>query len=123
MPDRPATQADLKNLESRLEKRFGAFEHRVDDRIDALEQRMDAFSQRIEGRMDVQEQRILERVGSMIHECETRLLQAFYGYAEATNKRLNQIDGNMAVFFNRLGTMENRLLEVERRLNIPPAAP
>jgi len=75
---------------------------------------------RIDGRMDAHEQRIIEHVRSFIHDSETRLLQAFYGYAEATNKRFNQIDGNIGIFLNRLGTVESRLLEVEKRLNIPP---
>ena len=97
----PATRADLLNLENRLESRFKTL---------------------LEGRMDSQEERILGRVGTLIHESETRLLQAFYGFAEATNKRFNQIDGNVGIFLNRLGTLENRLLEVEKRLNLPPAA-
>jgi hypothetical protein len=84
-----------------------------------LETRLEAH---IDGLMDAREQRIVERIGSLIHERETRLLQAFYGLAEATNKRFDQIDGNTAIFLNRLGTVENRLLEVEKRLNIPPAA-
>jgi len=78
-----------------------------------------AFEARIEGRMDAQEQRILQNVAALTHESETRLLQAFYGFAEATNKLFNQIDGNIAIFLNRLGTVESRLLEVEKRLNIP----
>jgi hypothetical protein len=61
------------------------------------------------------------RMEEVIRDSETRLLQAFYGFAEATNKRFNQVDGNVAIFLNRLGTVENRLLELEKRLNIPPS--
>lgn len=64
----------------------------------------------------------MDTVGALLRDTETKLLQAFYGYAEATNKRFNQLDGNIAIFFNRLGTVESRLLEVEKRLNIPPTA-
>ena len=102
----PATKGDLEDLEARLVARF--------------EGRMDALDSRFEGRMDAQERRILDQVAQLIHDSETRLLQAFYGFAEATNKRLNQVDGNTAIFLNRLGTVESRLLEVEKRLNIPP---
>ncbi|HML18690.1 MAG TPA: hypothetical protein VK419_16780 [Bryobacteraceae bacterium] len=83
---------------------------------------LDALEQRFEGKLDAVEQRILDRVGELIRDSETRLLQAFYGFAEATNKRFNQIDGNVAIFINRLGTLESRILELEKRLNIPPAA-
>ncbi len=106
MEDGDVTKADLRDLESRL---------KVD--MHDLESRLKSH---LEGRMDALEQRINERMASLIHETETKLLQAFYGFAEATNKRFNQIDGNMGIFFNRLGTVENRLLEVEKRLNIPP---
>jgi hypothetical protein len=99
----PATKGDLQVLKGEI----GA--------------ELKALDQRWEGKMDVREQRMLDRVGSMIHDSETRLLQAFYGFAEATNKRLNQVDGNVAIFLNRLGTVEERLLNVEKRLNIPPS--
>jgi hypothetical protein len=45
---------------------------------------LSALDQRWEGKNDVREQRMLDRVGGMIHDSETRLLQAFYGFAEAT---------------------------------------
>ncbi len=81
---------------------------------------IEALESRFEGKLDVMEQRILDGMGVLFRESETRLLQAFYGFAEATNKRFNQIEGNTGIFLNRLGTVENRLLEVEKRLNIPP---
>jgi hypothetical protein len=59
-------------------------------------------------------------VGQVIHDMEARILQALCGFAEATNKRFNQIDLNLAMCNDRLGTFESRLLEVEKRLNIPP---
>ena len=83
---------------------------------------MEALEQRFDGKLDAVEQRILDRVGEMIRVSETRLLQAFYGFAEATNKRFSQLDGDVAIFINRLGTLESRILEVEKRLNIPPAS-
>jgi len=57
-----------------------------------------------------------------IRDSETRLLQAFYGFAEANQKRLAQYDAATALLMNRVSTVEERLLEVEKRLNMPPAA-
>ena len=118
MDTQPATKADLQAMEQRLEGRLKA-------QLDAQEQRFrdrfDAQEQRFEGRFDAQEQRILERVSTMLHDTETRLLQAFYSFAESNAKRLNQVEGNVAIFINRLGVLENRVLELEKRLNIPPA--
>jgi hypothetical protein len=57
-----------------------------------------------------------------ITDGETRLLKAFYGFVESNQKRLGEIEGNEAALRSRLGTLETRLLEVEKRLNIPPSA-
>jgi hypothetical protein len=57
-----------------------------------------------------------------IHDSQTELLKAFYGYAQGNNKRVAELEGNEGAFRSRLATLEDRILEVERRLNIPPAA-
>ena len=55
-----------------------------------------------------------------MRDTETRLLQAFYGYAESNRKRVGQLDADTAILASRIGTLEDRLLQVEKRLNIPP---
>jgi len=57
-----------------------------------------------------------------IADSETRLLKAFYNYADSNQQRLAQVDSEQTGFRNRLGSIETRLLEVEKRLNMPPAA-
>jgi len=57
-----------------------------------------------------------------IHDGQTELLKAFYSYAQGNNKRVAELEGNEGAFRSRLSTIEDRLLEVERRLNFPPAA-
>jgi hypothetical protein len=57
-----------------------------------------------------------------ITDGETRLLKAFYGYAESNQKRMVEVEGNEAALRSRLGTLEGRVLEVEKRLNIPPSS-
>jgi uncharacterized protein involved in exopolysaccharide biosynthesis len=53
---------------------------------------------------------------------EARVLAAFDTFVESNNQRLATIEGNEAALRSRLGTIEERLTEVEKRLNIPPAA-
>jgi hypothetical protein len=98
----PATKADLQALEQRLEEKMGAVE------------------QRFEGKLDATEQRLRDHVGEVVRDSETRLLQAFYSYAEANNKRVGQLEMNDLGVVTRLGTLENRVLDIEKRLNIPP---
>jgi hypothetical protein len=52
---------------------------------------------------------------------ETKLLQAFYGYAKSNDGRVLEVEANEAVLRTRVATLESRVMEVERRLNIPPA--
>jgi hypothetical protein len=57
-----------------------------------------------------------------IRHFEARLLQAFYSYTQTTDVKLK--DGEQAdiAIRQRLTAVESRILEVEKRLNMPPAA-
>jgi hypothetical protein len=57
-----------------------------------------------------------------INDSETRLLKAFYAFADCNNNRIQAIEESDAETRRRLGSIETRLLEVERRLNIPLTA-
>jgi hypothetical protein len=99
------------------------------EELEALEQRIEAklnaLEQRTEGRMDAQEQRLKDFVRDFVteanHNMETRLLQAFYGFAESANSHFKQLDMNYAGVLARVTTLETRMLECEKRLNIPPS--
>ena len=53
---------------------------------------------------------------------QTKLLKAFYSFAQTNQQRLSTVDVTTTGLLARLGTVEARLLEVEKRLNMPPAA-
>ena len=55
-----------------------------------------------------------------ISEMETKLLQAFYTYAESNQKRVAAIEIESAGLKSRLSSIEERLTHVEKRLNMPP---
>lgn len=57
-----------------------------------------------------------------IHDTETRLLRAFYDFAETNQKRLAEVERSGVVFIERLAMMERRITEVEKRLNMPPTS-
>jgi hypothetical protein len=46
----------------------------------------------------------------------------FYGFAETVQTRFKTQDDTEAGLKKRLTVLEDRILEVERRLNMPPAA-
>ena len=60
------------------------------------------------------------RVKERLRDIETKLLNAFYGYAKSNDKRVLETEGNEAVLRSRLATLETRLTDVEHRLNMPP---
>ena len=49
---------------------------------------------------------------------EAKLLQALYGYAESNRLRLSQQEVEMASLMTRLGVLEDRLLVLEKRMNL-----
>ena len=61
---------------------------------------------------------IVERIS----DSETKLLKAFYSFGQTNSKRMVELEGNEAALRGRIAVLEDRLLEVEKRLNIPPAA-
>jgi DNA repair exonuclease SbcCD ATPase subunit len=95
-PDAPATKGDLAEVKGELMAQTEQLRSEVNHMCNDLVER--------------------------IADAETRLLKAFYNFAESNQQRLAQIDGDQAAIRNRLGSIETRLLEVEKRLNMPPAA-
>ncbi|MCZ6752785.1 MAG: hypothetical protein O7E51_13285 [Acidobacteria bacterium] len=55
-----------------------------------------------------------------IHDMETRILRAFYAYTEATQKHLADLDRSDGSMRDRMGTLEVRITEIEKRINFPP---
>lgn len=88
-----ATKADLEALREQLEAHFGK-------QIEDME----------------------DRLVSAIRDTETKLLTSFYDFAKANQQRVSELEGSDANIKRRIGTLEDRLLEVEKRLNMPPAA-
>ena len=65
---------------------------------------------------------LLEAIQEAIHDSETRLLKAIYAYAESAQKHFADLDQSTAALRERLGSIENRLTDVEKRLNMPPTS-
>ena len=92
----PVTRADLATLQASMEERFEIVRTEADHRYSDLVER--------------------------IRDSQTEMLKAFYNFAESNNKRVAQNEVNEVANRSRIDTLERRLTEVEKRLNIPPAA-
>jgi len=145
-------RADIGRIEQRLggiEQRIGGLEQRIgglEQRIGGLEQRIGGLEQRIDGleqRVDGLEQRVdgLERrLTEGLHEIEVKLTKRMDDFAasleeqirdsqtEVLKAMLTTQEANLLRFKDfetlreRMAVLERRLLEIEVRLRIPPAA-
>jgi len=103
--DLPATKHDLEQLHSEVKQDLA--QHRSEVKQDLEQLRTEANHMHDD---------LVERIS----DCETRLLQAFYSFADTNNKRLVQGEAATALVISRIITLEDRVLELEKRLNIPP---
>ncbi|HEY1182753.1 MAG TPA: hypothetical protein VGE89_01130 [Bryobacteraceae bacterium] len=54
---------------------------------------------------------------------ETKLSKAFYGFAESNQTRVVMIEEGWAAVRKRVGSLEERVLELERKVNFPNHPP
>jgi hypothetical protein len=71
-------------------------------------------------RADLKEVR--DELVQVIHGSETRLLKAFYGFAEATQKRMDNLENGQGGLTGIIATLDRRVTEIEKRLNSPNAS-
>ena len=57
-----------------------------------------------------------------MRDVQTEILRAFYGYTQTTDAKLREGEQSDMALRQRLTAVECRILEVEKRLNMPPAA-
>jgi hypothetical protein len=57
-----------------------------------------------------------------MRDMQTKLLKAFHRFTESVQSRFKAQDDTESGLKHRLTILETRILEVERRLKMPPAA-
>ncbi len=109
MDDRnaPATKGDVADLRAEIKGDLA-------DLRAEINQKLDQMNAEANHRYDD----LVERIA----DSQTEVLKAFYNFAQTNQKRMVELEGNEAAIRSRIGTLEGRVLEIEKRLNIPPAA-
>ena len=64
----------------------------------------------------------MDELTETFRDIQTELLKAFYAFAETNQNRLTENERVTAALRERMSMLESRLIQVEKRLNIPPAA-
>ncbi|HUI56454.1 MAG TPA: hypothetical protein VLY04_15875 [Bryobacteraceae bacterium] len=81
-----------------------------------------ALREEIAGEITAATSALREELTEVIGDSETKLLRAFYSFAESNQTRFGQVEANTNAVIARLATLESRVIELEKRLNMPPAA-
>jgi len=55
-----------------------------------------------------------------LRDVQTEILKAFYGYTQTTDAKLKEGETADAGLRQRLTAVEGRILDLEKRLNMPP---
>jgi hypothetical protein len=110
MPDRdePATKGDIEDLKQELKQEL-----------------KEEFKQELKQELAIVRSEMQHMYNDMVErmsDIETKLLKAFYTFAESNQKRLSETERENAGLKERLSILETRMLAVEKRLNMPPAA-
>ena len=63
-----------------------------------------------------------ERLTESVRDIQTELLKAFYGFTQTVQARFQEQDQTEISLKRRISTIEDRILEIEKRLNFPPSA-
>ena len=115
--DQPASKRDLTSLGSELRAEMSSLGSDLRAEISSLNSSINEKLEILRTEQNHRYDDLVERIS----DGQTELLKAFYSYATGTNKRMAELEGNEGAFRSRLATIEDRILEVERRLNMPPA--
>jgi len=63
-----------------------------------------------------------DQIIEAIRDSQTEVLKAFFGFTQTIQDRFREQDLTETSLKRRLTTLETRLLEVEKKLNLPPTA-
>lgn len=64
-----------------------------------------------------------DRLVETFRDAQTELLKAFYSFGESNRQRVAQLEGNQSALIARIGTLEDRMMELERKINFPNQPP
>jgi len=123
-PDGPVTRAELRQeiagLEGRLTERMGLMQTEIEQR---MTERIGLLQTEIEHRMRLMQSQIEEHTTERTRDMQTEVIRVFMEFQQRNESRDGSLDKATAGLSERLGMVERRLFEIERKLLLePPAA-
>jgi predicted transcriptional regulator len=115
-----------------VDQRFDSVDQRfdsVDQRFTAVDQRFTEMDQRITERIDAAKASMFQRLDDMAatleesyRDTQTEVLKAIYSMGVRLEARAGAQEAVITSIQQRQAAVESRLLEIEMRLHMPPAA-
>jgi ElaB/YqjD/DUF883 family membrane-anchored ribosome-binding protein len=115
----PATKADLEKLRSATKSDLEKLQSDLEKLQSDLEQFRSATKSDLE-QIRSEFQHGFDELKETVRDGQTEILKAFYGYTQTTDAKLKEGEISDNFLRERLTIVESRLLNVERRLNMPP---
>lgn len=115
---RAATEASISELRAATKASISEFRGSTETSIAELRSELHRSSDDLRGRMEAMETRLED----LIRDAQTEVLKGFYGFTQTVQQRFQEQEQTEGSLKRRMGILEERLLEVEKRLNMPPAA-
>jgi len=109
-----------------IDKRFGDIDKRfgeIDRRFGEIDKRFGEVFERIDAVQTGMFQRVDEMAAALeehFREQQTEVLKAAFTMQENIGIRLHEHDNGLAAVRERMGVLERRLFEIEKRLLMPP---
>ena len=75
----------------------------------------------LEAKFDGKLSQLEDDLVEAIRDGQTEVLRAFYGFSQTVLDRFKEQDQTEAGLKRRMATIESRIFEIEKRLNMPPS--
>jgi hypothetical protein len=75
----------------------------------------------LEAKFDGKLSQLKDDLVEAIRDGQTEVLRAFYGFSQTVLDRFKEQDQTEAGLKRRMATIESRIFEIEKRLNMPPS--
>lgn len=118
----PATKGDLLDLREEVAANLQALKAELTTSLHNIREESTANFKDVREEHSSSLVNLKDELIEAIRDGQTEVLRAFYGFSQTVQARFLEQDQTEAGIIRRMGTLETRVLEIERRLNIPPSA-
>ena len=118
----PATKQDLADVQQGLKQDLADVRQELKHDISDVRQELADAKQELKQDIAILRSEMghqFDDLKETVRDSQTELLKAFYSFTESNRQRVGQVEVNQATLISRVGTLEDRVLQLERKVNFP----